>query len=415
MGEIDRPVGSHAGEIPKIWVCDKAGNRGPRIFTDNAAHVMSCKFEESIDKPCMTGEILFKDWGNFKESYIFRKGYDYLDIEFKGNHDPIKKETQIMFEIINCTTMEEGIISGGVQSMVRLEVAQFPAYSNYFMWNISKGYEEDTLISDIIEDIHKEFLEKDNIRKQDIKLEETKNKLKSFCIPFWNPLTCLKYLSNIAMNQNDAGGYFFFYDIAGHFHFQSLEELMDQGDTHDYTQKAIRNSSWDEATRDFQKLIKDYRSDIGRKNYYNIGLSGTSIERFDWFKKKNYTYKVGYKKRKPKKVNDLYEKEEQVNNFYGFHNTTGFRNNENDIDHMKAITYNQLLTSVSNQCKTKVVINGVANMKCGDKIIINVETPANENSDSSEGDWFIRGILHSFDANVGTFKQVLSLSRTTSF
>lgn len=417
----DLSIGTHFGEVPKIYICNREGQRKGgadgelKINPIDGSHVMSCKFEESIELPCVIGEIIYKDYGKFRAGHIFENGYDYLDIVFKGNHDPAKDETEVMFEIINVTSIEAGYLVGSTYDVIRLEVAQYPIYRNYKVWNVSKGYEEDTVIHDIVEDIKDEFLDKHNIRVKEIKLEQTKNKLKSFCIPFWNPLTCMKYLSYIAMNSNGAGGYFFFNDLRGHFHFQSLEELMSAGDTHNYEMEAIRVTEYDQGKNDTQQLVKDFREDLANKSYYSIGLAGTTIERFDWFKKKNYTYKLGYKKRKPKNVNDLYEKDEYVNNFYGFHTNSGFRNNENDIDHMKAITYNQLLTSLSNQCQSKIVINGKANIKCGDRMNVSVSTKVNENSESIDGEWFIRGILHSFNARFGTFKQVLSLSRIGNF
>jgi len=421
--------GGHGGEIPIIIPITKDGKG--RIAEDGEEErisyqdVIEVKLQEGIDQFCVFGRIRFSDRGTFRMKKLIAEGYDYLRLELYSNRDEgggYGKVRKLKMEILNMTGWEHGHIYGGDYDRVEMIVAQFPAYRNLQVWKISKGF-SDIKLSEVVKWIHKNLINKDGeyaIKTNEGKdtIEATKNKLESFTIPFWSPAKVLNYLKRYALAPPEAAGYHCFFDLDDIFHFQSLQSIMKNGDLHELELKDIVNESIQVAQTDTQKIVKEYFPDFAHKEFYKIGLSGASAERFNWFKKKEYTLKNGYKERPLKQVNPLYEKEEEINNMFGFHIPTGYRG-ENDKPFCQALVYNQILTAVAAQAQTKIQINGITSdprMKSGDRIEIeNKVAGIGENVEELQGKWFVRGVVHVWNTKGYPYRQTLALSRVGKF
>ena len=426
--------GQHGGEIPIIIPITKDGTarKNSRGEDERLSHqdVIEVKLQEGIDQFCVYGKIRFSDRGVFRMSKLLAEGYDYLRLELHSNRDEgggYGKVRKLKMEILNMTGWEHGHLYGGGYDRVEMIVAQFPAYRNLQVWKVSKGF-SDILISDIVKWIHKNLINQDGKSDKfpyaiqtnagEDTIEATSNKMESFSIPFWSPAKTLNYLKKYALAGSKNAGYHCFFDLDDIFHFQSLQSLMNKGDLHELELKDIVNESIQVAQTDTQKIVKEYFPDFAHKEFYKIGLSGASAERFNWFKKKEYTLKNGYEERPLPEVNRLYEKEEEINNMFGFHIPTGFRG-EKDRSFCTALVYNQLLTAVAAQAQTKIQINGITSdprMKSGDRVIIkNKVAGLNENVEELEGRWFVRGVVHVWNTKGYPYRQTLALSRVGKF
>jgi hypothetical protein len=289
---------------------------------------------------------------------------------------------------------------------------------------VSKGF-SDKKISQIVEDVFDNFLNtngqfsKQNPTSGEPTIEPTTNKMESFCIPFWSPAKTINYLKRYAVTGEDRAGYHSWFDLRNQFNFRSLESIMEKGDVHELELKDILSTTIQEGQFDTTKAIKEYFPDFVHKEYYKIGLSGASAERFNWFKKKQYTLKNGYKSRPlPQGPNIIYEKPEDINNMFGFHIPTGFRWEDNK-PFCKALVYNQLLTAIAAQAQTKVQINGLigsTKMKSGDTIKVkNKAQGVQENIEELDGKWFVRGVTHIWNTRGIPYRQTLALSRVGDF
>ena len=419
--------GTHNNEVPIIIPINKDGESSPYSPVFDPQDIVEVKLQEAISQYVVFGTIKFTDRGKFKMGVLLREGYDYIQMILRSNREegPGYGESGyiLKFEILNIIGYEEGHLAGGAYDEFTITIAQFPAYRNLLTWNVSKGY-NDKKISEIVKDIFTNFLNKNpdeykigNLEKGKT-VEETIGKLESFCTPFWNPHKTLNYLKRYAITPGDIAGFHCWFDLKNQFHFRSLDHIMENGDEHEINIQDIVVTSIADAQKDTQKIINDYYPEFVHKEYYKIGLSGASAERFNWFKKKEYTLKNGYMKRPVNQVNDLYEEPKDINNMFGFHIPTGYRG-ENDKQTCKALVYNQLLTAVAAQVQTHVLINGITSneyMKAGDSIIIkNKVKGVNENIEELEGKWFVRTVSHTWNTKGIPYRQVLALSRTEPF
>lgn len=421
--------GTFNNEVPVIIPVNKQGEPspyGPRIDPQD---IIEVKLQESISQFVVFGTIKFSDRGKFKMGVLMREGYDYIEMTLKSNREEggaygEEGGTKLKFEILNMIGQESGHIIGSAYDTFTLTIAQFPAYRNLLVWKVSKGY-KDQKISDIVADIFGKFLNRDpqdykigELESGDKTVEVTKGKLESFCIPFWSPARTLNYLKKYALSKQSSGGFHVWFDLKNQFHFRSLETIMDSGDKHDINLQDVVTTSIKDAQKDTQKIVNDYYPEFLHKEYYKIGLSGASAERFNWFKKKQYTLKNGYTKRPVKDVNDIYEVPEDINNMFGFHTHTAYRG-ENDKDTCKALVYNQQLTSIAAQVQTNILINGITGeklMKSGDSVVIkNKAKGANENVEELDGEWFVRTVSHTWNTKGIPYRQVLALSRRGEF
>jgi len=414
--------GTFNGETPTIQAVNKDGDPSPYSEYFDPQDIVEVKLQESISQYVVFGTIKFSDRGKYKMFVLMREGYDYIKMVLKSNRDDGGGygENQVLkFEILHIVGFERGHVVGSAYDDFQITIAQFPAYRNLLVWKVSKGY-DNKKIKDIIEDIFKKFLNKGNDYTVDEKtLEDTTGKLESFCIPFWSPYQTINYLKSYAVSAGEIAGFHSWFDLKNQFHFRSLKHIMDNGDEHEINIQDIVVTSIKDAQKDTQKVVNDYYPDFVHKEFYKIGLSGASAERFNWFKKKEYTLKNGYLARPlAKEVNDLYEEPKDINNMFGFHITTGYRN-EKDTSTCKALVYNQLLTSMAAQVQTNILINGITGdslMKAGDKIKIeNKVKGVNENIEELSGDWFVRTVSHTWNTKGVPYRQVLSLSRKGEF
>ena len=249
-------------------------------------------------------------------------------------------------------------------------------------------------------------------------IEPTDEKIESFCIPFWKPYKTINYLKRYARTPEDAAGYHSWFDLKNQFNFRSLQSIMENGDEHELQLKDVITTSIKEAQEDYEKTIKEYFPEFVHKEYYKIGLSGATAERFNWFKKKQYTLKQGYLDRPMKQVNPIFEKPEEINNMYGYHISTGYRK-ANYTNFCQALVYNQMLTGIAAQAQTRIQINGIIGdkkMKSGDSIeIINKVQGINENIEELTGKWFVRKVSHTWNTKGVPYIQMLALSRIGEF
>jgi hypothetical protein len=421
--------GTFNNEVPKIIPVNKDGEPSPYGPQLDPQDVIEVKLQESISQFVVFGTVKFSDRGKFKMAVLMREGYDYLEMTLRSNREEggaygEEGGTKLKFEILNVVGQEQGHVVGSAYDEFTVTIAQFPAYRNLLVWKVSKGY-KDQKISDIVKDLFKVFLNKS---PQDYRIgtleggtetvEITKGKLESFCIPFWSPHKTLNYLKRYALSKQGAGGFHTWFDLKNQFHFRSLETIMDEGDQHELNIQDIVVTSIADAQKDTQKVINDYYPEFVHKEFYKIGLSGASAERFNWFKKKEYTLKNGYMKRPIQEVNNMFEEPTDINNMFGFHIPTGYRG-EKDKETCKALVYNQLLTAIAAQVQTNVLINGITGeklMKAGDSIkVMNKAKGANENIEELEGEWFVRTVSHTWNTKGVPYRQVLALSRRGDF
>jgi len=421
--------GTHNNEVPIIIPINKNGEPFLDDLVIQPQDIVEVKLQESISQYVVFGTIKFTDRGKFKMGILFREGYDYLQMILRSNREEGPGYGEggyvLKFEILNIVGYEEGHIVGSGYDEFTITIAQFPAYRNLLTWKVSKGY-ADIKISEVVKDIFKRFLNKS---PEDYKIgdldkgqtvEDTIGQLESFCVPFWSPHKTLNYLKRYALTPGDIAGFHCWFDLKNQFHFRSLDNIMSNGNQHDINIQDVVVTNIAEAQKDTQKIVNDYYSEFAHKEYYKIGLSGASAERFNWFKKKEYTLKNGYLKRPSsiKLVNDMYEEPKDINNMFGFHMPTGYRG-ENDTQTCKALVYNQMLTAIAAQVQTHILINGITSngyMKSGDSIKIeNKVRGVNENIEELEGKWFVRTVSHTWNTKGIPYRQVLALSRTEPF
>jgi len=219
------------------------------------------------------------------------------------------------------------------------------------VWNISKGWHNES-ISTIITDIFDKYLNTDKSFKSDETVEITKKKLDSYCSPFWSPAKNINYLKGYAISASGNPGYHSFFDMENRFHFRSLEDIFQKGFTHNIDLSGIIDSTVANAQKTTKKFVKDYFANFAHKEFYKLGLAGSCAERYNWYKKKQYILKRGYKDRKSKQINKLYEKEEDINNMFGSHNVTGYHW-EKDTEICSALVDNTLITSLGAQVRLK--------------------------------------------------------------
>ena len=437
MSEIYNKLGSHAGEIPIIKFIKRDGTTIKAVSGEgdvgfDGLSIITLKIQEGIDQFMVHGELIVRDYGRLRSGNLFSKGYDYVEIRGKSNHDKGGTEYSLYMEVVNVVSVEEGKVINGGWDVIKLVLVQYPAYRNLLTWRTSGGY-SDIIISDIIKDIFKKYISYDNQDGNFYKIvdaadkdtiEPTKGKLDSFCIPFWSPYKTINYLKRYAINMEGSAGYHTWIDIENTFHFRSLEHILNSNKPVEVKLKEVRTASAEGARTNSDIIIKDYYSDIGSKQYYKIGLSGGTVERFNWEKKKQFATKLGYKKRPSPEVNPLYEKEEDINNMYGYHEVSPYRwTKEEPLLHQdisKGLLLNQMITASGAQCDTHLHISGVVDEEnkifAGRKILVTTEMPnTHENVFELQGEWFVRTVVHSWTAKYDAYKQLLGLSRIGAF
>lgn len=417
--ELTQTVGTHIGEMPKIFPIKKDGTRkkvGKGFFMIGASKIKEFKLSEGIEDFCVSGYVIFQDDGVNRISTLMRDGYDYLEIEFFSNYFNDKKK--VRFEIVNIEGVEKGRLIQGYD-IITLNIVQYPAYRNLHVWKISKGW-KNKKISDIVEDIFKNFLNKENQYKASNELgptiETTEPEIESFCNPFWSPYQTLNYLKKYA-KMGPSAGFFCYFDMNSIFNFRSLRHLMEKGETHEFELNDKRNFDLSEAAKESTFIIRDYYCNLVQKQYLKIGLAGATCERFNWFKKKQFTHKRGYLFRPlPKGPNLNFEVPEDINNMFGYHQVSAYRNEGKYTEFPRALVYNKLLTSIAAQARTHVIINGVIKMKPGDFIKIKDKVKGSQvNVEELDGRWFVRGIDHTWLSTGKPYTQKLHLSRIGDF
>lgn len=414
MSEGGKSWGFHGDEIPKVTPVNKDGESRDDIIIE-FQDIIELKLYENITQPVVMGELRVNDRGKFRIGNIMKEGYDYFKIEMKSNRSE-GGTYDLMFEIVNISGYPSGHMIGGAYSVNTYYLVQFPAYRNLLVWNVSRGY-NNKVISGVVEDIFETFLNTEGGYQQEI--EDTDGELESFCIPFWNPYKTLQYLKDYAYTEEDKAGFHYWFDMKDQFHFKSLSSIFNDGDLHDIELRDIITTSIEDAQDDTEKGVKDYHPEFLRKDEYNHGLAGATSERFNWFKKKHYTLKRGYKERPiPRGPNIIYEKPEYINNMFGYHMATGYRWKDY-TGFCNALVYNKMLNSIARQSQTNVTISGIIEgdkMKAGDKIKIkNMVQGVNENVEELDGMWFVYGVNHRWFTKGLTYTQKLALCRSGSF
>lgn len=415
-----RTWGSYNDEVPIIRFMDR---KRTNIIELDFNYIDSVILQESIDMPCVYGRVIFYDAGNGRMKNLFKEGVDYLEMELKGNRNKggqYGKTYKLQFEVINLVSEEVNKLTQGGSDRITIDIAQYPAYRNLMVWNVSKGWENET-ISNIITDIFNEFLngrKGDQVYRIEESVEATKKKLESYCSPFWSPIKNINYLKQYAISANGNAGYHCFFDMENRFNFRSLEDIFQKGNLHEIDLIDIVETTIKGAQKTTKKFVKDYFANFAHKEYYKYGLSGSSAERFNWFKKKHYALKRGYVDRQSNQINSLYEKEEDINNMFGSHRWSGWRG-ETDRDICSALADNTLITSLGAQSQTQIQVNGITEpfrVKAGDKIkISNKVQGIKENVEELHGNWFVRGVYHFWNNKVLIYTQNIDLCRVGKF
>jgi len=423
--------GTYGDEIPIVTPVNRKNEarqtQGGDIIFDKQ-DIIELKLQEGIDQFFVFGVLKVTDRGKFRIANLMKEGYDYLRIELKSNRSPggiYGQDGQLMMEILNIEGFEHGHLVGSAYDVHHITIAQFPAYRDLQVWKISKGY-ANKRIDEIVLDIFDNFLNTMKKYTTNIEdtgestIEQTNRALESFCVPFWSPAKTLNYLKRYAITPSRRAGYHCWFDLDSHFNFRSLESIMKNGTQHNLKLTDVVVSSIQEAQEEHRQIIKDYYPEFVHKEYYKIGLSGATAERFNWFKKKQYTLKNGYLARPMENgPNVIFEKPDEMNNMFGFHIPVGYRG-ERQTDLCQALVYNQMLTGIAAQAQTQVVVNGIigeTKMKSGDNIFVeNNVQGVNENVEELEGRWFVRNVSHIWNVVPGfPYRQTLALSRIGEF
>lgn len=416
--------GTMEKEIPVCYVVDIKG-KYPKDKKTSALDpniIDSVVLWEHLEGKYIYGTITLNDSREFKRTVINNKGGEFIRVEMKGATN--KKEDyskKLIFEIINVKHAPTTHLTSGLDK-VEITIAQYPFYRNLLSNDISKGYSKKK-ISEIIEDIFDEFLVKDfdvqEVKKPKfIKTDNgTKETLASYCIPYWSLYKSINYLKQFAYDndpETDAG-YYCWADMNNQFIFKPLIKIIEDGKKKK-KKVYLSHSAWvdpKEAEERTKHHVLYYRSNEVHKELFEEGLTGVSVERYDWFKKKNTWLKIGYENRKNKEIND-YLKEKDNNNYYGKHIVNSFRFNKEIKGFSDCTGYNTILRNQLDQNHSEILINGITDLGVGD--VIEIEEGENVsklkgNFKELKGDWLVNGIRHAYSKEAAPYTQGLYLTR----
>lgn len=199
--------------IEKVQVVTPAG-----LFQDVTNQVIAIQVFEDLFSPFITGTLIIKDSLDLINLFPF-VGEEFVEI--KISTPSLKGPIEGKFYIFKMTNRE----------MVgdRTTVYELHFITQEALIDLNKRLSK--TFSGKCSDIANTLMTDKTLGLQlsrKINLEETKNNTK-FISNFWNPVRCLNYVANTAVNNNNSPSYVFFENRAG-FNFVSLETLYTNND-----------------------------------------------------------------------------------------------------------------------------------------------------------------------------------------
>ena len=175
----------------------------------NPAVVTKFYYIESIENMFLTGKLIIEDVGGLLEKLPLT-GEETLEVvieqELEGDTDIISLKT-LEFEFYNIKLGETERVKTTTYIFELVEKGFFKFVNKKY----SKSYKQKN-INNIVEDVCKNQL---GLETEQYDIEETADSL-DFIIPYWKPLTTLKYFTRIARRKqapNEAG--YLFYSTSG--------------------------------------------------------------------------------------------------------------------------------------------------------------------------------------------------------
>lgn len=167
----------------------------------------------------MSGVVIIKD-GNDIFNGLNLSGYEYIkiDVDKPGLNEPIRK----VFRIYKATNRTK---EGNSAQRYTLHFCSDELPLSLGM-KISKGYKE-TTISDIVDDIVKNYLK---IDQKNIALFDATDQPFDLVIPNQRPLEAIQWAAARAYNEGDGKQCYFFFENARGFNFVSLQSLYKKKD-----------------------------------------------------------------------------------------------------------------------------------------------------------------------------------------
>ena len=352
---------------------------------------------ESIENMFLTGKLEIEDVGGLLEKLPLT-GEETLEVT-------IEQEIDGDTNIISLKTLEFEFYNIELENVERIKTTTYVFYIvekgffDFINKSYSKSYKE-KYINDIVEDICKNQL---NLDSDQYEIEETSDKI-DFIIPYWKPLTSLKYFTRIARRKQSPkeSGYLFYSttgdedDIIPVKKFVSFATLLEVEPNKDagnkyYFKKQDINPNYINNFRDVKnphfknrRIMKD---GISGKKYYGIDFV---TDKTIYTVEKKYSEYVANAKMSGN-VSYLSIGLDDVDSEVEF---MGYPDRKL-IEARQDFRFRMSLESFN---KREVLVDGALNRNCGKTIYVEQSTDNPEELHNIEhsGTWLIKTITHSF-------------------
>jgi hypothetical protein len=363
----------------------------------NPTAVVQFYFIESIENMFLTGKIEIEDIGGLLEKLPLT-GEETLEViieqDLKGDTEIISLKT-LEFEFYN---IELGITDRIKTTKYICHLVE-KGFFDFVNKSYSKSYKEKH-VSDIVEDICKNQL---GLESDQYDVEDTSDKV-NFIIPYWKPLTSLKYFTRIARRkQSPTESGYLFYSTTGDEDtenpikkFVSFATLLEvKPDTSAEKKYYFKKNSIN------PNFINNFQ-DVKNPNFKNRkilkdGVSGKKYYGVDFVTDKTlYTVE--------KKYSEFVASAKMSGNVSYL--SIGLDDVDSEVEFMgypdrKLIEARQdfrFRMSLESFNKREVLVDGALNRNCGKTIYVEQATdnPDELHNVEHSGTWLIKTITHSF-------------------
>jgi hypothetical protein len=246
--------------------------------------------EENIFKTSLTGTMVLAESYNLPEKFPI-VGEEVLDIDISlTGLDGKSNETHYT---VNPPPMHINTISSRWFSAPKAQVFTVEFISEQYMSSIhskvSRSYNNKT-ISNIVSDIYYDYLYNDNDREL---LVESTDRIENIIIPNMEPLEAIVWLSKRAMQKDNAGINYLFYETLDGSNFVSLNKLSEKLPFFTLVQKIRTNdASGVETLSAGEQRINDlhFMSHFDKANNAITGLYASKLITHDILRKKITQY-----------------------------------------------------------------------------------------------------------------------------
>lgn len=350
-------------------------------------HIISCYFIEDIFKNCMMGKLIFNDVYGFFELGPFT-GNEQIIITYG-----VEVDKNIIFDIWKVGKITQSDVSDpALTNIMEMEFVD-PTFASYTLRRYSKSW-VDTKISDIMVYLVQNML---NLKNTNLNVEESKNKIDNFIIPYWNVLRTMKFLSRRGCGiKSNNSGYLVYNNTENNgftTNIKTLNYLFNDLD------KSIEENEYlfECENIDYENKILDWWINSLDKNSLK-GLCGGVWKGYDINEKKflnqSYTYKEGISETvllgKKSLFNDI-DDLRSSNTMLG----------EKNLEDLKYILYNDWIKKYSKQNIVNIILEGHEKRYAGKQI--EIIWPSVSKSEKFNkgfgGNYLISSITHYFKNN----------------